>query len=187
MLFYEIGSAFGVKGRKLPVIDSEIDRSRAEILPEIHGPRFQILDFYEHRNLRAPTPYRKGPRKCVQRRKSRREQYLRIKAGNGGVKEEATHFRCYDLHVCGRFRTAMIGVITVNVVMVLLALGIAGGFVPPKMFGGMVGVLHKTIGITLPSPEKERAVALIWIVSMILLGDGMLFLLLFLTDAVVKG
>ncbi len=81
----------------------------------------------------------------------------------------------------------MIGVITVNVVMVLLALGIAGGFVPPKMFGGMVGVLHKTIGITLPSPEKERAVALIWIVSMILLGDGMLFLLLFLTGAVVKG
>jgi len=55
------------------------------------------------------------------------------------------------------------------------------------MFGGMVGVLHKTIGITLPSPEKERAVALIWIVSMILLGDGMLFILLFLTGAVVKG
>src|SRR5213078_2520619 len=71
MLFYEIGSAFGVKGRKLPVISSEIDRSRAEILPEIHGPGFQILDFYEHRNLRAPTPYRKGPRKCTQRRKSR--------------------------------------------------------------------------------------------------------------------
>jgi hypothetical protein len=81
----------------------------------------------------------------------------------------------------------MIGVIAVNVVMVLLALGIAGGFVPPKMFGGMVGVLHKTFGITLPSPEKERAVALVWIVSMILLGDGMVFLLLFLTGGVFKG
>jgi hypothetical protein len=47
--------------------------------------------------------------------------------------------------------------------------------------------LHKTIGITLPSPEKERMVAVIWIASMIVIGDGMLFLLLFLTSAVVKG
>ena len=78
----------------------------------------------------------------------------------------------------------MIGVIAVNVVMVLLALGIAGGFVPPKMFGGMVGVLHKTIGITLPSPEKERAVAFIWIVSMILLGDGMLLFLFLVLNTV---
>jgi len=81
----------------------------------------------------------------------------------------------------------MIGVIAINVVLVLLAFGIAGGIVPAKMFGGMVSVLHKTIGITLPTPEKERAVALIWIVSMIVIGDGMLFLLLFLAGAVVKG
>jgi hypothetical protein len=81
----------------------------------------------------------------------------------------------------------MIVVIAVNVVMILLALGVAGGFVPANMFGGMVAVLHKTIGITLPSPEKERAVALIWIVSMVVIGDGMLFLLLFLTGGVVKG
>ena len=51
----------------------------------------------------------------------------------------------------------------------------------------MVGVLHKTIGITLPSPEQERVVAVIWIASMIVIGNGMLFLLLFLTSAVVKG
>ena len=81
----------------------------------------------------------------------------------------------------------MMAIIAMNIVMVFLALGIASGFVPAKMFGGMVSVLHKTIGITLPSPEKDRAVALIWIVSMILIGDGMLFLLLFLTGAVVKG
>jgi len=80
----------------------------------------------------------------------------------------------------------MIGVIASNVVLVLLALGIAGGVVPAKVFG-MVSVLHKTIGITMPSPEKERTVALIWIASMIVIGDGMLFLLLFLTGAVVKG
>jgi len=81
----------------------------------------------------------------------------------------------------------MIGVVAINVVMVLFAVGIASRVVPAKMFGGMVSVLHKTIGITMPSPEKERAVALIWIVSMIVIGDGMLFLLLFLTGAVVKG
>jgi len=81
----------------------------------------------------------------------------------------------------------MIGVIAINVVMVLLALGIGSGIFPAKVFSGMIGVLHNTIGITLPSPEKERTVAVIWIASMIVIGDGMLFLLLFLTGVVVKG
>jgi len=81
----------------------------------------------------------------------------------------------------------MIGVVAINVVMVLLALGIGGGIVSTKLLSGIVGVLHKTIGITLPSPEQERMVAVIWIASMIVIGDGMLFLLLFLTGAVVKG
>ena len=81
----------------------------------------------------------------------------------------------------------MIGLIAINVVMVLLALGIGSGVFPAKVFSGMIGVLHKTIGITLPSPEQERMVAVIWIASMIVIGDGMLFLLLFLTGTVVKG
>jgi hypothetical protein len=81
----------------------------------------------------------------------------------------------------------LIGVIAINVVMVLFAVGVAGGIVPARVFGGMVGVLHKTIGITMPSPEKERTVALIWIASMIVIGDGMLFLLVFLTGAVANG
>jgi hypothetical protein len=71
--------------------------------------------------------------------------------------------------------------------MVLLALGIGSGIFPAKVFSGMIGVLHKTIGITLPSPEKKRTVAVIWIASMIVIGDGMPFLLLFLTGTVVKG
>jgi hypothetical protein len=78
----------------------------------------------------------------------------------------------------------MAGVIAVNVGMVLLALGIAGGVVPVKIYGGMVSVLHKTIGITLPTAEKQRAVALIWIASMIVIGDGMLLFLLFLVSTV---
>jgi hypothetical protein len=81
----------------------------------------------------------------------------------------------------------MIGVIAINVVMALLALGIGCGIVPTKLLSGMVGLLHKTIGITPPSPEKGRTVAVIWIASMIVIGGGMHFLLLFLTSAVVKG
>jgi len=42
-------------------------------------------------NLRRPhSNYRKGPRKCTQRRKSLREQLPRIKAENSGVKREGT-------------------------------------------------------------------------------------------------
>jgi hypothetical protein len=78
----------------------------------------------------------------------------------------------------------MIAIVAVNAVMVLLALAIAGGLVPSRMFGGMVGVLHKTIGITLPSQEKEKLVASIWIVSMIVIGDGMLLFLFLVVGAV---
>jgi hypothetical protein len=67
----------------------------------------------------------------------------------------------------------MIAAIAINIVMVLLALGIGGGIFPARVFSGMIGVLHKTIGITLPSPEQERMVAAIWIASMIVIGDGM--------------
>jgi hypothetical protein len=81
----------------------------------------------------------------------------------------------------------MVGVLAMNALMVLLGLGIASGLLPRRMFSGMVGVLHKTIGITLPSPAKERTVALLWIASMLVIGDGMLFLLVFLAGAVVKG
>jgi hypothetical protein len=81
----------------------------------------------------------------------------------------------------------MIPILALNVVVILLALLIASGFLPAKVFSGAVTVLHKTIGITLPSPDKERTVALIWIASVIIIGDGILFLLVFLTGAVVQG
>ncbi len=81
----------------------------------------------------------------------------------------------------------MIGILTVNVVLVVLAIGIATAILPAKTFSGAVTVLHKTIGITLPSGEKERTVAVIWIASMLLIGDGMLLLLFLLTGTVTKG
>jgi len=81
----------------------------------------------------------------------------------------------------------MIGIVTANVVLVLLALGIASRVLPAKVFSGAVAVLHKTIGITLPLPDNERTVAVIWIVAMLVIGDGILFLLVFLARAVGRG
>ena len=81
----------------------------------------------------------------------------------------------------------MIGIIAANVALVLLALGITSGLLPARMFSGAVTVLHKTIGITLPSPDKERTVAVIWIASVLVIGDVILLLLVFLARAVGKG
>ena len=81
----------------------------------------------------------------------------------------------------------MLGILTANVVLVVLAIVIASGILPAKTFSGAVTVLHKTIGITLPSPEKERTVAVIWIASMLLIGDGMLLLLFLLTGTTTRG
>ncbi len=80
----------------------------------------------------------------------------------------------------------MIGIIAANVMLVLLAAAIASGILPARTFSGAVTVLHKTIGITLPSPDKERIVAVIWIASMLVIGDGILGLLLFLASTVIR-
>ena len=81
----------------------------------------------------------------------------------------------------------MIGILIANVVLVVLAIVIATGILPAKMFSGAVSVLHKTIGISLPSADKEQAVAVIWIASMLLIGDSMLLLLFLLTGPMTKG
>jgi hypothetical protein len=81
----------------------------------------------------------------------------------------------------------VIGILAANVALVLLALGIGSGILPANMFSGAVTVLHKTIGITLPSPDKERTVAVVWIASLLVIGDGILFLLIFLTTGVGKS
>ena len=81
----------------------------------------------------------------------------------------------------------MISIVAANVVLALIAVSIASGILPAKAFSGAVTVLHKTIGITLPAPDKERTVAVIWIVSILVIGDVVLFLLIFLANAVGKG
>lgn len=78
----------------------------------------------------------------------------------------------------------MIPILIANSVMILLVTGIAAGILPAKIFSGAIAVLHKTVGISLPTPEKERIVAVIWIASALLIGDGILLLLLVLAHSV---
>jgi hypothetical protein len=76
----------------------------------------------------------------------------------------------------------MVGIIVFHVLMLLLALGILSKFVSPQAVNNVLGYVHKTIGITTPSLEKVRVVALIWIGSTVIIVDGCLFLLVFITS-----
>jgi hypothetical protein len=75
----------------------------------------------------------------------------------------------------------MVAIVVFHVVMLLLALGIGSRVVPTELVSNMLGYLHKTIGITTPSLRQVRTVALIWIGSTIIIVDGFLFLLVFIT------
>ena len=69
-----------------------------------------------------------------------------------------------------------------HVLMLLAGLGIVSRVVSTQLVSDMLGYLHKTIGITTPSPEQVRLVALIWIGSVIVIVDGCLLLLLLITN-----
>lgn len=75
----------------------------------------------------------------------------------------------------------MIGIIAFNVLMVLLGVGVASQVVPTKVVSDALYVLHNTVGVTTPPPDKVRMVALIWIGSVIVIVDGLLLLFVFLT------
>jgi len=75
----------------------------------------------------------------------------------------------------------MVSIIVFHVLMVFLALGILIRVVPVQLVSDMVGYLHKTIGITTPSLGQARTIALIWIGSTVIIADGCLALLVFIT------
>jgi hypothetical protein len=75
----------------------------------------------------------------------------------------------------------MVAIVVFHVVMLLLGLGIGSRVVSTELVSNMLGYLHKTIGITTPSLKQVRTVALIWIGSTIIIVDGFLFLLVFIT------
>jgi len=75
----------------------------------------------------------------------------------------------------------MAGIILFHVLMLLLGLGIATRIVPAKRVGSVLGYIHNTIGITTPSRPQLRAIALVWIGSVIVIVDGCLALLVLIT------
>ncbi len=64
---------------------------------------------------------------------------------------------------------------------VLVAVAVGSGLVPSSRICPMLEWLHAIIGITPPAPEKSKLFALVWIGSMIVIVDGLLLLLVFLT------
>jgi hypothetical protein len=75
----------------------------------------------------------------------------------------------------------MIGIVIFNVLMIALAAAVGTGLVPASRISSILEWLHAIIGITPPAPEKSKMFALVWIGSMIVIVDGLLSLLVFLT------
>jgi hypothetical protein len=75
----------------------------------------------------------------------------------------------------------MAGIIVFHVLLLLLGLSIVTRFVSPSRVGNAVGYLHKAIGITAPSQKQVQMAALIWIGSILIIIDGCIFLLVFIT------
>jgi hypothetical protein len=74
----------------------------------------------------------------------------------------------------------MIGLLTFNVLAIALGLAVGTGLVPTPSLTNMLDWLHSIIGITPPSPHQARIYALVWIVTTIVLVDGLLAMLLVL-------
>jgi hypothetical protein len=79
----------------------------------------------------------------------------------------------------------IISIVVFHVLMLLLAIGILSRVTLLQRVSGVLGYLHNTIGITTPPPDQVRMVGLIWIGSVVVIADGCLLLLLFLTKLLI--
>jgi hypothetical protein len=75
----------------------------------------------------------------------------------------------------------MIGILIFNVLALALAAAVGAGLVPTEQTSSLLNWLHSIIGITPPASDQTRTFALIWIGSLIVIVDGLLLLLVFLT------
>jgi hypothetical protein len=75
----------------------------------------------------------------------------------------------------------MVGLILFHILMLALGLVVASRVVAPEGVANLLGYLHKSIGISTPTPDQVRVVALIWIGCLVVVVDGFLFVLLFIT------
>jgi hypothetical protein len=75
----------------------------------------------------------------------------------------------------------MVGLILFHILMLALGVVVASGVVAAERVGNLLAYLHKSIGISTPAPNQVRVVALIWIGCLVVIVDGFLFVLLFIT------
>lgn len=64
-----------------------------------------------------------------------------------------------------------------NAVMLLAIAAGASGKIPPALYATFVRGLHLIIGISTPSERQMRWVLVAWMVSVVLIVDGMILLL----------
>ena len=75
----------------------------------------------------------------------------------------------------------MIGIVGFHLLMLLLGLGIVVRLISAQRVSNVLSYLHTTIGITTPPIEQVQMIALIWIGSTVVIVDGCLVLLVFIT------
>lgn len=78
----------------------------------------------------------------------------------------------------------MTGVIVFNLLMVAFAAAIALRLVPATRISTSLEWLHGIIGITPPATDKAWIFALVWVISLMIIVDGLLLLLMFLVSRV---
>lgn len=76
----------------------------------------------------------------------------------------------------------MTGIIAFNLLMAALGAVIALRLVGAARVATSLEWLHGIIGITPPAPDKAWIFALVWIVSLMIIVDGLLLLLVFLVS-----
>lgn len=75
----------------------------------------------------------------------------------------------------------MLSIVVFHVLMLLLGIGIVARVISAQRISSALSYLHTSIGITTPPLEQVRMIALIWIVSTVVIVDGCLLLLVFIT------
>lgn len=78
----------------------------------------------------------------------------------------------------------MTGIIAFNLLMVGFAAAIAFRLVPAARITTSLEWLHSIIGITPPATDKGWIFALVWVVSLLIIVDGLLLLLVLLVSRV---
>ena len=81
----------------------------------------------------------------------------------------------------------MTGIVLFNILTIALAAAVGFGLVSTARVGSMLEWLHAIIGITPPEAAQVRIFAVVWIASTIVLVDGLLFMLVYLTTHLMSG